>query len=180
MLRLLIKDITVEKPNQKQLAVHIRWQGGASNDLCVQIPPNRADRVRYPAAVVDRVRDLVQSLPNAEIAERLNREGHVSPLGKRFTASMIQWIRYRYQLPKVTLARPEEWTVAQVAQRFGVSPHVVYYWINQGVIPARRLNAGAPYWITLIEADEGKLRDWVRNSTKIHTTSSTAWEGSAL
>jgi DNA invertase Pin-like site-specific DNA recombinase len=180
MLRLLIKDITVEKPNQKQLMVHIRWQGGASSDLCVPIPPNRADRVRYPAAVVDRVRDLVQSLPNAEIAERLNREGHVSPLGKPFTASMIQWIRYRYQLPKVTLARPEEWTVEQVAQRFGVSPNVVYYWINQGVIPARRLNAGAPYWIPLNEADEGKLRDWVRNSTKIHTTSSTAWEGSAL
>src|SRR5499427_5510943 len=77
MLRLLIKDITVEKPNQKQLAVHFRWQGGALSDLCVQVPPNRADRVRYPAAVVDRVRDLTQSLPNAEIAERLNREGHV-------------------------------------------------------------------------------------------------------
>jgi hypothetical protein len=30
MLRLLIKDITVEKPSdQKQLLVHIRWQGGA-------------------------------------------------------------------------------------------------------------------------------------------------------
>ena len=30
MLRLLIKDITVEKPtDQKQLLVHIRWKGGA-------------------------------------------------------------------------------------------------------------------------------------------------------
>ena len=107
MLRLLIKDIAVEKPNRKQLAVHLRWQGGASSDLCVQIPPSRADRVRYPTAVVDRVRDLAQSLPNAEIAEHLNREGYVSALGKVFTGSMIQWIRYRYQIPKVTLARPE-------------------------------------------------------------------------
>src|SRR5205823_7450196 len=30
MLRLIIKDVTVEKLKQKQLAVHIRWQGGAS------------------------------------------------------------------------------------------------------------------------------------------------------
>jgi len=180
MLRLLIKDITVEKPNQKQLAVHIRWQGGASSDLCVQIPANRADRVRYPAALVDRVRDLAQSLPNAEIAECLNREGHVSALGKPFTGSMIQWIRYRYQIPKVTLARPEEWTVAQVAKRFGVSPNVVYYWIDRSVIQARRLNAGAPYWITLNEASEQKLRDWVCNSCRIHSASSTALEESAL
>jgi hypothetical protein len=34
MLRLLIKDITVERPaNQKQLLVHIRWQGGAGSDV---------------------------------------------------------------------------------------------------------------------------------------------------
>jgi hypothetical protein len=180
MLRLLIKDVTVEKPNQKQLAVHIRWQGGACSDLCMQIPPNRADRVRYPAALVDRVRDLAQSLSNAEIAQHLNREGHVSALAKPFTGSIIQWIRYRYQIPKVTLARPEELTVEQVAKRFGVSPNVVYYWIDRTVIQARRLNAGAPYWITLDEASEQKLRKWVRNSCRIHTASSTALEESAL
>jgi len=174
LLRLLIKDITVEKPSQqKQLVVHLRWQGGALSDLSVQIPPHRADRVRYPAAIIDRVRDLAPSLPNGEIAERLNREGCVSALGKPFTASMIQWIRYRYQIPKVTLARPEEWTVEQVAQRFGVSLHVVYYWIDRHVIQARRLNAGAPYWITLDEADEQKLRDWVCNSRRLQPASST-------
>ena len=150
------------------------------SDLCVQVPPNRADRVRYPAAVVDRVRDLAQSLPNAEIAERLNREGYVSALGKPFTSSMIQWIRYRYQIPKVTLARPDELTVDQVARRFEVSPNVVYYWIGRSVIRARRLNTGTPYWITLDEADEQKLRDWVRHSCRIHTASSTALEEGAL
>lgn len=181
MLRLLIKDITVEKPpSLKQLTVHIRWQGGACSDMSVQLPPNRADRVRYPGAVVDRVRDLVQSLPNVEIAARLNREGHVSALGKPFTGSMIQWIRYRNQIPKITLARPEELTVQQLAKRFGVSSNVVYYWIDRSVIQARRLNAGAPYWITLDEADEQKLRDWVRNSCRIHTASSTVLEESAL
>jgi hypothetical protein len=180
MLRLLIKDLTVEKPNQKQLAVHIRWQGGAYSDLDVQIPPKRADRVRYSAALVDHVRDLAQSLPNAEIAEQLNRAGLVSALGKPFTASMVQWIRYRYQIPQVTLARPEELTVDQMAQRFRVSPNVVYYWIARGLVRARRLNAGVPYWITLDEADEQKLRDWVCNSRRIQQVSSIPLEESAL
>jgi DNA invertase Pin-like site-specific DNA recombinase len=181
MLRLLIKDITVEKPSdQKQILAHTRWQGGACTDIFVQLPPNRADRVRYPAAVVDRVRELAQSLPNAEIADDLNREGHVSALGKPFTGSMIQWIRYRYQIPKATLVRAEELNVQQVAKRFGVSPNVVYYWIDRGVIQARRLNAGSPYWITLNETDEQKLQDWVRNSSRIQMESSTRLEERAL
>jgi DNA invertase Pin-like site-specific DNA recombinase len=181
MLRLLIKDMTVEKlPRPKQLLVHIRWQGGACSDLCVQLPPNIADRVRYPAAIVERVRNLAQSVPDGEIADRLNQEGHISALGKSFTGSMVKWIRYRYQIPKARLVRPEELTVQQVAERFGVSPNVVYYWIDRGVIEARRLNVGSPYWITLNETAEHRLRDWVHNSCRIQMASSTRMEGRAL
>lgn len=173
MLRLLIKDITVEKlvAQPKQLFVHIRWQGGASTDRSVPLPPNIADRLRYPATVVERVRDLVHSLTDAQIADQLNHEGLVSALGKHFTVSMIKWIRYRYKIPVAKLKHPEELTVQQVAERFGVNPNVVYYWIEHGVIQARRLTSGTPYWITVSETDEQKLWDWVRNSRKIYTAS---------
>jgi hypothetical protein len=168
MLRLLIKDITVEKAAvPKQLLVHIRWQGGACTDRCVQLPPNIADLVRYPAAVVMRVRELAQSLPDVQIAAQLNREGYNSAKGKPYTTKIIQWIRWRYQIPPATLKKPEELTVSQVAQQFEVSATVVYYWIEHGIIVARRLNDGAPLWITLKPGDEQKLRDWVRNSSKI-------------
>jgi hypothetical protein len=180
MLRLLINDITVEKPAPKQLLVHIRWQGGACSDLQVQLPPNVADRLRYPATIVHQVRDLAQRLSDGEIADRLNHEGQVSALGRPFTVSMIQWIRFRYQIPKATLKHPQELTVQQVAERFGVSWHVVYYWINRGVIRARRLRAGAPFWITLDETDDQRLREWVHKSSRIHAASSTQIEGSAL
>jgi DNA invertase Pin-like site-specific DNA recombinase len=171
MLRLLIKDITVEKPQPKQLLVHIRWQGGASTDHSVQLPPNIADRIRYPAPLVDRVRDLAQSLTDAQIVDRLNQEGLVSAFGKPFTVAMIKWIRYRYEIPAAKLMSSEESTVQQVAERFQVSIYVVYYWIEHGVVQARRLNTGMPYWITVREADEQKLRDWVRNSNRIRTAS---------
>ena len=81
---------------------------------------------------------------------------------------------------RAELERPEERTVHQVAERFRVSPNVVYYWIDRGVIQARRLNAGSPYWITLNETDEQKLQDWVRNSSRIQMTSSTRLEERAL
>jgi DNA invertase Pin-like site-specific DNA recombinase len=173
MLRLLIKDITVKKlvAEPKQLLVHIRWQGGASTERSVPLPPNIADRLRYPATVVERVRDLAHSLTDAQIADQLNQEGLVSALGKPFTVSMIKWIRYRYKIPVAKLKHPEELTVQQVAERFGVHPNVVYYWIEHGVIQARRLTSGTPYWITVSETDEQKLWDWVRNSRKIYTAS---------
>jgi DNA invertase Pin-like site-specific DNA recombinase len=175
MLRLLIKDITVEKSTTpKQLLVHIRWQGGACSERFVQLPLNMPDRVRYPDAVVQRVRELAQSLPDAEIAAQLNRDGHTSAKGKPYSTEIIRWIRWRYRIPPATLKTPEELTVQQVAQQFGVSTGVVYYWIEHGIITtARRLNDRMPYWITLTPADEEKLRDWVRSSSKITKVSQT-------
>jgi hypothetical protein len=167
MLRLLLKDITVEKPSSpKQLLVHLRWQGGASTHLTVPVPLGIADR-GYPAALVDRVRELAHGLPDAEIANRLNREGHASAKGKPYTTQIVRWIRWRYQIPPVTLRRPEELTVQQVAQHFDVNPYVVYYWIERNLIQARRLNQRMPYWITLTGSDEQKLQDRVRNSSRL-------------
>jgi hypothetical protein len=172
MLRLLIKDITVEKPpNQKQLLVHIRWQGGACSDVSVQLPPNIADRVRYPSAVVDKVRELACNWPDSEIADRLNREGQTSAKGLPYTVKIIQWIRCRYRIPPAELKRPEELTVRQVAKQFGTSDPVVYYWIEHSVIRSRRGNPGMPHWITLSDTDEQKLREWVRKSRRIQPVS---------
>src|SRR5262249_35355405 len=156
---------------EKQLLVHIRWKGGACTDLAVSLPTNSADRVRYSAALVEQVRELARSLPDAQIVERLNQEGQLSALGKPFTVSMIKWIRYRHQIPAAKLIRPEELTVPQVAERFGVSCNMVYYWIERGVIQARRVNSGMPCWVTLDETHEQKLRDWVRNSPRIRRAS---------
>jgi DNA invertase Pin-like site-specific DNA recombinase len=172
MLRLLIKDITVNKLIEpRQLSVHIRWQGGACTDLLVQLPPKAADRFRYPSAEVDRVRELARRFTKAEIAEQLNREGHRTPKGLSFTAKSIHWICWRYGIPPVQLKKPEELTVQQVAEQFGVSIGVVHYWIKNHIIQTRRLNETAAYWITLNTADEQKLRDWVRNSSRIHSDS---------
>jgi hypothetical protein len=181
MLRLLVKDITVEKSSvPKQLLVHIRWQGNACTDFTLQLPPNIADRVRYPDAIVDRIRDMAHHLQDAEIADQFRREGHISIKGKPYTTDIIRWIRFRYRIPPPVLQKPEELTVHQVAQYFGVSENVVYYWIQNAILKARKLNAGSPYWITINETDEQKLRNWVRNSSKIHNASSTHVEGGAL
>ena len=126
-----------------------------------------ADRVRYPSPIVDRVRKLAHELTDDQIAAGLNEAGLLSAKGKPFTVAMIQWIRYRHRIPAPQLKRADELTVRQLADKFSVSPHVVYYWIDRNVVQARRLNHGSPCWITLDPAKEHEYRDWVRNSSRI-------------
>jgi hypothetical protein len=167
MLRLLIKDITVEKRAPKQLVLHIRWQGGACSDAQVDLPPNIADRIRYPNELVERIRALAETLTDTQVAEQLNQEGRVSPKGKAFTASMIQWVRYKHKIAAPQLKNPGEWTVEQVMEKFGVSRHVVYYWIERGHLEARQLKPGTPYWISLDNDKEQMLTEWVRSSSRM-------------
>jgi hypothetical protein len=165
MLRLVVRDITVEKLTaQRQVVLHIRWQGGACTDTTVSLPKPIAERIRYPAAIVEQVRELSQRLSDPQMIAHLNQQGLRSPHGKPFTLSMIKWIRYRYDVPSISLKRPEELTVQQAAQRFGVSTHVVYYWIDRDVVEARQLDGRGPWWITLNGAKEQELHEWVRNS----------------
>jgi len=149
ILRLLIKDITVEKVAPKKILLHLRRQGGTCEDLAVELPPNVADRLRYPSPIVEKIRQLAASVGDAEIAAELTRQGLLSAKGKPFTASIIKWLRYKHRIPTPDLKHKEELTVKEVAHKFGVSSGVVYYWIAHGVLAARRMNRGSPCWITL-------------------------------
>jgi len=167
MLRLLLKDITVDKgPATKQLTLHLRWQGGACEDILVALPLSMPDRVRYPQAMVDQVRQMAHTLPDDQIAAQLNDAEQRSAKGKPFSRAMISWIRYRHRIP-APAKHPDELTVAQLAPKLGISRNVVYYWIERGILPARRLHRGAPYWITLDDAKETELIDWIRKSSRI-------------
>lgn len=64
ILRLLVRDITVQKgPEPKLVRLEVRWQGGETETLQIQMPQNRADVIRYPEAFVARLRELAVDQP---------------------------------------------------------------------------------------------------------------------
>ena len=77
---------------------------------------------------------------------------------------MVKWIRYRYEIVATSFKRTDELTVQQLADRLGISTHMVYYWIERQVVQARKLDGRGPWWITLNRAKEQQLRRWVRTS----------------
>lgn len=168
MLRLLIKDITVEKLHGARHAIlHIRWQGGACGELKVDLPRPRAEAIRYPEPIIARVRDLAKTMTVPQIVAELNRYGEKSATGRPHTMHTISWIRYKYKIPGPSLKRPEELTVQELATRLRIQPGVVYYWVKRGMIQARRLNNGSPVWITIDEIKLQALRDRVSRSKKM-------------
>lgn len=167
ILQLLLKDITVEKPERHQAVLHMRWQGGLCEDLMVELPRSSADRWRHSEALVSRVRELAKQFSDEEIATKLDAEGLISAKGNRFTRSSISWIRHKHKIPPADKKKPHELTVKDVAKRFGVSHNVVYYWIERKTIPARRLNHGSPYWITIDQQKSVELEEWVLGSPRI-------------
>jgi DNA invertase Pin-like site-specific DNA recombinase len=168
MLRLLIKDITVEKEHGARHAIlHIRWQGGACGDVRVDLPLPRAEAIRNPEPIIARVRDLARTLTDQQIVAQLNQRGELSATGRLHTMHTIKWIRWKYRISAPALKRPEEVTVQELADRLRVLPGVVYYWAKRGVIESRRINDGSPLWITIDEIKLQELRDRVRRSRKM-------------
>ena len=168
MLRLLIKDITVEKEHGARHAIlHIRWQGGALRDVKVDLPPPRAEAIRCPDHIIARVRELARTLPDGQIVAELNRLNERSATGRPHTLATIKWIRWKYQIPPPVLKRAGEMTVRGLADRVGVHPGIVYYWIKRGIINTRHINGGAPVLVTVDESKLQELRDRVSRSTKM-------------
>src|ERR1700684_2716541 len=150
----------------RQLRLHIRWQGGAIETIELRLSPNRAEAVRYPDAFVAHIRALAAAHDDDEIVALLNRNGLKSSTGRRLTGSMIRWIRYKHHIPSPQLPT-DTFNVKQVRQRYGVSMWVVYYWIDGGLITAQKRKPGLPYAITITDATDHRLRDWVANSSRI-------------
>jgi hypothetical protein len=170
----LVRDITVMKgPELKALRLYIRWQGGETETLRLQLPQNRAEAIRYPMALVHRVRELAADHRDDDIVAVLRAEGQKSTTtGKPITLGAVKWLRYKYRIPAPP---PPKGTlnVRRVRERYGVSLWVVHYWIERGIVPAVQCKRNAPYAITIDNELDQRLREWAVNSAHLRLSSPT-------
>ena len=172
LIRLMIEDITVKRLDQpRQLLLQIRWKGGKQESLTVPIPLKQADKVRYPEETIEQIRDLAQTLHDPKIAETLNQLNVKSSSGRPFTSGMVKWLRNKYKIPCCPTHRPGELTVKQVAQRYEVSTHIVYYWLETGILQAQKSHRGT-HRIVIPDAKHQELIAWsqVSREEKISRT----------
>lgn len=76
---------------------------------------------------------------------------------------MVKWLRYKHHIPLCPTHMKGELTVKQVAQRYGISRHMVYYWIETQVIQAQKSHCGT-YRISISDAKDQELIAWTQFS----------------
>ena len=168
IVRLLIKDITIgRRAVGRELDLQIRWQGGAQETIGHQPPQRSCDKWRYGGEVVGRVRALAGDHHDEQIAEQLNREGIKPSKAERFTASAIRWIRNKHGIGGHQPKRQGEISVSEAAAQFGVSRHVIYYWMERGYVRGRQDQRSKLYFLTIGPEKERELRQRIESSPKL-------------
>jgi hypothetical protein len=158
----------------RRCSSNVRVAASSAPSCCIlRLPPGLLSAAGHPAragrftASGPAIRALAEQHADKEIAVRLNAEGLASSTGKAFTASMISWIRFKHRIPGPSRL-PGTLTVNEAPARYGVSMHVVYYWIARGIVAATQRETNTPYAITMNDNVDRRLRKWVANSGHLH------------
>jgi DNA invertase Pin-like site-specific DNA recombinase len=155
LVRLLIKDVTVERNrNDNKAVAHIRWQGGTIEDVSINIPPPIWERVRCPEYLVERIREHAKCHTDRRIAEILNDQGLQAAKGGQFTTASVLEVRRKHGIPPLR-GEPHEISTRQLAEMLDTTMETVWSWIATGKIAARRI--GKQYWITCSEEKRREL-----------------------
>jgi DNA invertase Pin-like site-specific DNA recombinase len=171
LLRLLIKDVTLTK-QAKVIAVAVRWQTEACTNLEVARPRRSCDVRRTDPAAVERIGVLAASNTDEQIAAILNQEGYAPSLGGSFTASKIQWIRYKH---KIASACPEgpgacvggqrgdgRYSVQSASELLNINISTVVAWCKSGKLDGIQSVPHGPWWVRLTPEIIAKLRKSTR------------------
>jgi hypothetical protein len=172
LLRLAIQEVTVTvQPTRPRSAeVTILWSGGLSTTQTVTCRPT-GWHCTTATAVVDRLRELAQHLPDHQIAEQLNTEGVRTQTGKPWTYARVASIRKQHHIPTACPIDPEGRThrgdgllpVRLAAERLDVSTSLIHVWIQHGVLASEQRTTQSDRWVRLSQADVVRLdgqHDW--------------------
>jgi excisionase family DNA binding protein len=104
-----------------------------------------------------------------ELAGLLNAAGMSTGHGRPFDAKAVQWIRHAHHVPAPNPYTDDEISVADTAERLGVSTGTVYDWIKAGKLAARR-GPGNRLCIPWIDQTESECRSRIIQSGHLNAT----------
>lgn len=156
LLRCLLEEviITVNRVHAKADLI-LRWQGGVTTELEVDVPRSRPATVRTDEDTIDLIRRLAMHYPDSVIAGVLNKQGRKPVLGQRFTKAAVASLRRSRKIP--AFVRPDKplkgelVSVRRAAKILGIAPSTVHRWLNDGFIAGEQLTPGAPWRIRLTD-----------------------------
>ena len=169
ILRSVLTEIIVTADEGAvQLLLH--WRGGDHTQLRFDKVRTGQHRFITDANTVELVRGLARLQPDAMIASILNRIGHRTAHGQRWTAQSVCSLRHRHAIAVHTTGEwrcRAELTLDETAAMLKVNATTVMKWIRSGRLPATQLCPNAP-WV-LRQSDVEDLRAAPANTPSSQT-----------
>jgi DNA-binding CsgD family transcriptional regulator len=141
LLRCLIDKVVIHRQVQDRVQTRIVWRGGDITTLEIPVPVGSFADLSTAAEMEKIILDLSRKGKNdEEIAEHLTTLGHRSPMQTdRVLPNTVKIIRLKHRIfQKRSQSHPRRingyLTIPQIARRLDISPHWVYYRIDNGRI----------------------------------------------
>jgi hypothetical protein len=180
MLRTLIADVTVlPEADRSKLRIGIHWHSGATEELLTSRRPSAMQLRRTPAGAVELLQRLGLAHDDAALADELNAAGYRTGTGRAFDPKAVRWLRHVHHVAAPAPFQAGELSVAEVAQRLGITANAVYYWVQHGQLAARRTPSGR--WCVPFGPEvEAACRQKITDSVHITPPTQTATAGGAV
>ena len=150
LVRLLIEEIMASVVTDQSIQLIIHWKGGKHSILYVRKSRTGEHRYATDREVVEVVRELAPTLPDAQIARVLNRLGYRTGAGNTWIQSRVDSLRNNHGIAAFNPERDGDGvvTIGQAAQILDVSTEAVRKLIERGVLSARQPVPYAPWAIS--------------------------------
>ena len=166
IIRQVVEQVEVEvQGTSEQVQVRITWAGGGQTEGVLVRPIARySDRSDY-ARFCARVEDLTHAGWSLEaIAHQLETDGFPAlrrRSGQGWSVASVQTLRHQlgfgnthqHGASRAALA-PDEWWARELAGRLGIARNSLLYWIEHGLVRARKESGGWQRWIVWADAQE--------------------------
>ena len=138
--RLLLEDVTLNKTDQ--IHIHVRFRGGQATSLTIPIPPRAWHLRQTNPDTLALLHRLLNEHTDAEVAAKLNADGHRSGDGKTFTGRIVLELRRSHGFPShhERLRAHGLLTIGELADRLGVHPTTINAWRRAGLIQSHKAN----------------------------------------
>jgi DNA invertase Pin-like site-specific DNA recombinase len=165
LLQLVVREVILTvHPDTRSADFTIVWSGEVLTQHSVTCPPLGWHCITA-AETVQQIRELAVSLPDHQIAERLNAAGIHTQTGKFWTYERVRSIRKQHAIPTHCPLDPTQsgsrgdglLSAQTAAQRLQVSPATVHLWAAQGVLVSDQRLSGSKLWVRVDESDLTRL-----------------------
>jgi DNA invertase Pin-like site-specific DNA recombinase len=172
IVRCVVERVTVVVEKSTELnQVTITWLGGITTQHQVARPVGTHAQLKDFRRLTERITQLHrQGLHLAQIAAKLNEEGFVPPRRRGvFTAggigSLVRELGLVGELFRDDLVGKDEWWIADLAGKLGVTPYKIHYWVKRVWIHSRHTPSGKHIIVWADKDEIGRLRQLAKRNT---------------